>query len=1036
MQIRKNALKTLIDDYKKIRADTDIKNISEQTIRSWIDDFLKIFGWDTKDTSSIIQEKQLSLIEKDKLIRINSTSNRPDYKFILNGNVKTFLDTKNVDVNLKECKKSAFQIKSYGWSISAPCSFITNFDEFVIYDTSYQPSREQEVTFGRIYLSIDEYLDNFEILDNHLHKEKISSGILERLYSDNLVNLTKIPTDVAFANNLSKFRLNLGNAIISNNSKIINNNIELLSYIVQMTINRIVFIRICEARNIEKDGLLLEFKEKGFWESFKHSSYYDFFEHYDGPLFARDIRLQKLIIPDEVFEELLYLFYYPSPYKFDVIPTTLFSNIYEIFLAKRLEFKDGILIEEIKPEYSKTNGVVSTPQFLVKDLIKRTIIKSEILKYNLNEIWDLKVLDFACGSGAFIVELFDYLQSILIEKYLIDDDNEKYKEYFHTKNEHTVMTIEGKRRLISGCIHGIDIDAEAVEVARMSLALKIIDDLLDYEDYSNLGVYGHQILNKIGHNIEYGNTLVSEDIIELCPEIKEQTNEKQYSSLNIFNWWKDGFEDIFSSKKGFDYIIGNPPYVEAKHMTNYTSIMHNYLKKRYSSANKGKIDLLIPFIERGIDLLNSNGKMGLIIQNRFFKNEYGEGIRQLISSRRLLSEVITFDVNNIFRDRITYISHLILDKKSTDKIFYSTIKENIYSLPSFLQKLPSSKDDETMYSSVNSSNINKEPWIFENPELLAMKDTLSVHNVPFGKFAEIRVGIQVLWVKAYHLKVLSIDNEKKLIRAKSGLDDNIIIEIDACRSLVPNEKFYSFRKEVNDTYAIFPYDIYNGKKNPILFDDFCNRFPLAGEYLTKHKKTIQDNIKDNKYNPNDSQKWHLYTRESHLERNYPKVLIPMTANDVYASVTLNDFYYCDNSNVNYTDIPNKSKENLYAVASIFNSTIFSVLARAIANKQQNGYYKLNKQYIEPVLFPAYIFENNHPFVKELASVGINIEEKQNEYIYSPPLKQKKIKQELSNLWDKLDSLTAQAYKLTKEQEEYFNRLGRNINRNDILDNIL
>ncbi len=57
-------------------------------------------------------------------------------------------------------------------------------------------------------------------------------------------------------------------------------------------------------------------------------------------------------------------------------------------------------------------------------------------------------------------------------------------------------------------------------------------------------------------------------------------------------------------------------------------------------------------------------------------------------------------------------------------------------------------------------------------------------------------------------------------------------------------------------------------------------------------------------------------------------------------------------------------------------------------------------------------------------------------IYSPPLKQKKIKQELSNLWDKLDSLTAQAYKLTKEQEEYFNRLGRNINRNDILDNIL
>lgn len=1039
MESRKKALKELIENYKDVRSKTNDKDISEQTIRSWIQSFLEIFGWDTKDTSSIIQEKQLSKTEKEKLDTINSTANRPDYKMIVRGRATAFLDTKNIDVNIKTCKKSAFQIKSYGWSISAPCSFITNFDEFAIYNTTYIPDAEQETNFGRIYLTLDEYIDKFEILDDHLNKEKVVSGLLEKLYSEDLnieKMIPKISTDIAFAENLSKFRLKLGTAIINYNQKVINNNIELLSYLVQMIINRIIFIRVCEARDVEKDGLLLDFKDKGFWDSFKHSSYYDFFEHYDGPLFARDdARLNKLIIPNNVFDELLQLFYYPSPYKFDVIPTTLFSNIYEIFLAKRLEFYGSSLVEVIKPEYSKTNGVVSTPQYLVKDLIKRTIVESDILKHNLDEILDLKILDFACGSGAFIVELFDYMQSILIEKYL-QDDEEKYKDFFHQKEDHTVMTITGKRKLISSCIHGIDIDAEAVEVARMSLALKIIDDLLDYEDYSHLGVYGYQILNKIGENIEYGNTLVSDDILTLCPDIKKKENIKQHDVLNIFNWGEDGFNNIFESKQGFDYVIGNPPYVEAKHMTDDIPIMHDYLKKKYISAKKGKIDLLIPFIERGIRLLNPNGKIGVIIQNRFFKNEYGEGIRELITTNKLLSEVITFDLNNIFKDRITYISSLVLDKKSSDTIYYNTIKEDVFTLPSVLEQLPSSKDDTTVYNSVKSENITKEPWIFEAPDLLAMIDSLSKYNIPFGKFAEIRVGIQVLWVKAYHLKVLEIDNINNLIKAKSSIDNNIIIEKDACRSLVPNERFYSFRKDVDDTYAIFPYDIIDEEKHPILFDDFCSRFPRAGKYLKKHKKTIQENIKDKKYKRNDSQRWHLYTRESHLETNYPKVLIPMTANDVYASVTLNDYYYCDNSNVNYTDIPEKTTENLYAVASIFNSTIFSILARAIANKQQNGYFKLNKQYLEPVLFPAYIFEKDKKTVEELASIGMELEEKQNDYIYAPPHKQRRIKKQLTDLWKRLDSMTAKAYKLTKAQEQYFKDIGRNIDRNEILDNII
>ena len=1035
MKQRKEALENLVSEYKKFRLSSKDSDISEQTIRSWTHDFLTIFGWDTKETSSINQEKQLLKKEKEKLKEINSTSNRPDYKLLVDGKAITFLDTKNIDVDISQSKKSAFQIKSYGWSISAPCAFITNFDEFAIYDTTYKPDISQEANFGRIYLKIDEYIERFEILDEHLYKGNMNSGLLNKLYSDDSDMRQKIPkisTDIAFAENLSSFRLSLGNAILLNNAKMVNDNIELLSYLVQMIINRIVFIRVCEARDIEKDGLLLDFQEKGFWKTFRHSSYNDFFEHYDGPLFDRDSRLDKIIIPDEIFDELLQLFYYPSPYKFDVIPTTLFSNIYEIFLAKRLEFENNKLVEKIKQEYSKTNGVVSTPQYLVQDLIKRTIVKPDLLKCGIKEIFEIKILDFACGSGAFIVEIFDYLQSIILEKYMAGE-NKYYQDCFHLDKDKIALTIVGKRKLISNCIHGIDIDVEAVEVARMSLALKVIDDLHEHEDYKSLGVYGYQILNKIGENIEYGNTLVSTDIFKRYPKIKNKKNIQQYSLLNCFDWGEDGFEDVFNKRSGFDYIIGNPPYVEAKHMTKDMPIMHQYLKETYQSAKKGKIDLLIPFIERGITLLNENGRMGVVIQNRFFKSEYGEGIRNFTTTNKVLSEVITFNATNIFKDRITYISSMIFDRQEVGTIYYKIINDDIYGLPARLKSIPSSREYKDGFEVIGSSSIGSGPWMFESPELLAMLDELKKYNKPFGEYAKIRVGIQVLWTKAYHIKVLDIDDEKGILKGKSGLDENIEIEIEACRPLVPNERFYSFRKDVYDTYAIFPYDIIDGEKEAILFDDFCKRFPLAGKYLKKHKANIKRNITQVNRN---HQKWHLYTRESHLEENYSKILIPMTANDLYASVTTSDYYYCDNSNVNYADIPEKTNNNLYAVAAIFNSTIFSVLARAIANKQQNGYFKLNKQYIEPVLFPVCIFENNKKIVQDLAKVGIEIETKQEGYQYMLPYQKKRAKKDLKKLWEQIDLLTAKAYRLTKSQQDYFLREGRNIDRINILDAIL
>lgn len=1028
MASRKEILQGLIEKYQLFKEQGRLDLSSEETMRTWINELLAIFNWDVRDTSQILQEKVLSKEEKERLVEIGSNYTRPDYTFKRGNEKLTFLDAKGTYVNLETDIDAAFQIKSYGWSIIAPCAFITNFEEFVIYDCTYIPAQGQPANFGRIYLKIDDYIENFEVLENHLLKSNILNGKLSQIYSDTLRGereIQKLSPDFLFAQQLSEFRLSLANNILESNHDLIQGNSELLAYITQVVINRIVFIRICEARKIEKEGLLLDFQRNGFWNSFKKSSYNDFYEHYDGPLFDRINSIHEIEVQNDVFNSLIEKLYYPSPYRFDVIPTKLLSDIYEIFLSKRLFIENNIVIEKLKLEYIKTNGAISTPQFLVQDLIKRTIAKNIIVREGLNSVFATKVLDFACGSGIFIVELFDYLQSVIVE-YHSENPNEKYSSLFFTNEHNTTLTIEGKRKLISDCIYAVDIDPEAVEVARMSLSLKVIDNIEFHENYQEIGVYGNQILNNVGNNVKCGNTLVSYDITEQYSTIIK--NEEQLLKTNPFDWRSEqGFAEIFNGNEGFDYIIGNPPYVEVKNYNVEYPFMHQYIKDNYQTTKNGKVDLSVAFIERGIELLNGNGKLGLIIQKRFFKTKYGKKIREFISSNQLLFQVIDFETTNLFKGRITYIASLILAKSQPDTVSFIKISNKSEEIPLKLQQLPTIEVDNSKFIEIPSNGFDTNPWNFDNADLLSIKTELLNRHGNFGNFAKVRVGIQVLWDRAYHLTVKSI-NENGTILCDSYLENDFDIEIEACRPLIVNEKFYPFCSDATNTYVIFPYDVVDGKKVQILFDEFCERYPLAGRYLSKNEATIKENVETYA-----DDKWHLFTRENNHQRIEPKVLIPMTANDTFASITQNPLNYCDNANMFFVDIPNKSENNLYAIASIINSTLFSVCARSIANPQQNGYFKFNKQFIEPIPFPKENYINSEDLVEEIALIGQNIEQLQNQYFSATPRQKNIHRNSLINNWNNLDEKVYELYQLSDLEKDFFRNRGRNINRIQILD---
>lgn len=1031
MSQRREQLAGLVERYQSFKREGRLNLSSEETIRTWINELLSIFDWDVMDTSQILQEKVLSPEEKRRIEEIGSTSTRPDYTFKLGNQKLTFLDAKAVSVNIETNNASAFQIKSYGWSILAPCAFLTNFEELAIYDCTYVPNQEQQANLGRTYLKINEYVDNFEVLENHLLKTNIVNGSLEKLYSNTLKNVSsiqKLSPDFVFAEQLLKFRLSLAKNIIVRNTTLIDGNTELLSYLTQVIINRIIFIRICEARRIEREGLLLSFLENDFWASFKTSSYNEFFEHYDGPLFDRINDLQSLEIDNAVIKELIDLLYYPSPYRFEVIPTELLSDIYEIFLSKKLVIEDGEVSEKLKLEYIKTNGAISTPQFLVQDLLKRTILKEKLVEQGYESLLNTKILDFACGSGIFLIEAFDYLQDIIVD-YYTQNPSTDYSTLFFQNSDVTTLTIEGKRQLISNCIYGVDIDPEAVEVARMSLSLKVVDSSEYYQNYQEIGIYGSQILNNVGNNIKCGNTLVSTDVSTKYPQIL--SDQDQLFRTNAFDYDSaNGFSEIFNAKGGFDYIIGNPPYVEVKNYNVEYPIMHQYLKDEYETTKNGKIDLAVAFMERAISILNDTGKLGLIVQRRFFKTDYGKKFREYITSEQLLSQVIEFESSKIFPNRVTYIATLIIDKSQPDTISFLKVESELEEIPSTLRSIETFENDSSNFTVIPANALNQTPWNFEDADLLSIKTALLDHHGKFGNFAKVKVGVQVLWDRAYHIMVNSINNDGTLT-GSTHLEGNITLEIGACRPLMVNEKFYPFCDDGTSTYVIFPYDTSLEENIPIVFSEFCSRYPLAGAYLTRHKEEIVNNVET----CDGDENWHLFTRVQNHRAVYPKVLLPMTANDTFATITQNPLNYCDNANMFFIEIPNKSERNLYAVAGIINSTLFSVLARSVALSQQNGYYKFNKQFIEPIPFPKGNFNTSDDLVDEISALAHSIEEKQNQYKSASPRQKSTLKNLLEAQWNTLDSKVYELYDLTDEQALYFNRKGRNVNRIEILDRL-
>ena len=566
------------------------------------------------------------------------------------------------------------------------------------------------------------YILSFEALVGTANKKAKALELSEE-YQKNQIEIEK-----KFYNEYRNIRLHIFENMKENNPETDENT---LLEKVQKLLDRFLFICFCEDKGLLEKDFFNTILKKG--KDF--GSIFDIFKvfcnwinlgnpkenisHFNGGLFKNDDVLNSLNIDDKVFEELKKI----SDYDFDSdLNVNILGHIFEQSISDIEELKKSISGEEFDQKKSKRkkDGIFYTPQYITKYIVENSIKNwlddkrkelgeddlpklnekdyiFDIAKKNYTknyrkhiEFWqqyreavrNIKIIDPACGSGAFLITAFEFLLNY--NKYL----DEKIFDLVGTSDLFSDRTKE----ILQNNIFGVDLNRESVEITKLSLWLKTADK--------------NKTLASLENNIKCGNSLIDN------PEIAGNL---------AFNWEKE-FPKIFANG-GFDIVVGNPPYVSAEYIS---EIEKTFYEKNYYSAY-GRQNLYIIFYEKAINLLKENGNLGFITPYTILKNMYYKEIREYILKNTSILEIIDFKGITVFQD--AGVDSIILLLKKEKRIEYDikyinnikAFETQVYDINFFKSSQITEKDDLSIQFSKNEKLLNK---ILDHKDNLKLKEII------------------------------------------------------------------------------------------------------------------------------------------------------------------------------------------------------------------------------------------------------------------------------------------------------------------------
>jgi len=925
-------------------------NYNEAQLRKeFLDPFFAALGWDMDNAQGLAPQYR-DVIHEDAL-RIGPHVKAPDCAFTLHGQRKFFLEAKKPAVHIKSDVDPAYQLRRYAWSAKMPLSILSDFEEFAIYDTRVKPVKNDPASKARtFYCTFDQYPEKWDEIAAIFSRDSILKGSFDKYAESNKKKKGTAEVDASFLEEIERWRDLLARNLALRNPSL---SVRDLNFAVQKTIDRLVFLRICEDRGTEDYGRLRvvangtqtypRLLELFRAADHRYNSGLFHFSKEKGQAEEPDTLTPHLALDDKVLKDIIIHLYYPdSPYEFSVLPADILGSVYEQFLGKVITLTAGhrALVED-KPEVKKAGGVYYTPTYIV-DYIVRQTVGTLIDGRTPKQIESIRILDPACGSGSFLIVAYQFLLD-WYHRYYIAHDPEKLAKgktplLVPARGGGWALTTAERKRILLAHIFGVDIDSQAVEVTKLSLLLKVLEG--ETAQSVQLELIHQRVLPDLGDNIKCGNSLIGSDFYAQ-PGLPEMDPD-DHLRVNVFDWdGKDGFPEIMKAG-GFDAVIGNPPYIRIQTMRDTQPEAVEYFGRRYVSAAKGNYDIYVVFAERALALLNHTGRAGFILPNKFFSAEYGLPLRTLLSTGKHLKHIVHFGDQQIFATATTYTCLLFLTKAPSRSCRFHQV-ENLTDWVN---------GGKAQRGEVLAEDINGIAWnVYVGPAVKVMKRLL-LQPRKLKDVASLFVGLQTDADDVFILNEVS--RTKQQIECESvATSKTHCFEASHLKPFLKGSldiRRYGFSGA--SKWLVFPYQNDGGRSTLIPAAEYANKFPLTWQYLVANRPRLTKRAKGAL-----GSNWHGYVyKKNHVRFQQPKILAPAIATGAcFAWDAVGDYYFVGSGGgggggygIVLDSAPGWSPLFLLG---ILNSRLTTFFLKKTSSVFRGGYIALNRQYIEDIPLP-------------------------------------------------------------------------------------
>lgn len=556
------------------------------------------------------------------------------------------------------------------------------------------------------------------------------------------------------------------------------------------------------------------------------------------------------------------------------IDVNILGHIFEQSLTDLEELHTNLSLE-IKEQKSKKKrkeeGIYYTPDYITDYICRNTIIPylskanknstDELLEeYSdreldllIDKINNIKILDLACGSGAFLRQAFKVLveihKLIKLRRITFDSKEEDGEETesagvtsistFLEEKTFTFVDPEVKINIVSNSIFGIDKNDESIGITKLSLFLEVAAKGKKLPDLSN--------------NIKCGNSLIE--------DLNKTLDEKATKDLKAFNWQNE-FKEVMNND-GFDIIIGNPPYIRHEDIGDEK----DFLEGNFEIYN-GIADLYCYFYEKGLKILKENGILGYITSNKWIKKKYGLNLRQYIN-KFFIEKFINFFELKVFKDVSTEPAIIVLKKTNkTNKNIEVTLVESLQ-----FQNLSQYIDDHAFW--FDQDKLEDNSWNFSKDivQIEAILDKMKKDSINLSEFLgenQIRRGLMTGKVPVY-----VINNEKYMELIREDPKSQEII-----RPLINGIYIHKYVYEFKEDYIIVP-----------KIGTDIKKYPAIEKYLLKHKEELE-----NRHSGSKGNKWFELRRCAYYNNfEKPKIVYIYTAKDHHFAIDINNCYLINTS---------------------------------------------------------------------------------------------------------------------------------------------